>query len=550
MVNRDWLRTRVNLLRRSRKRVAHLLGPEPREITNYSYEYHLELSRAWQQCQVEDLFLAIRRAQIVYGADFHGYAQAQRTHLRILRQLSPRPVVLAMEVFKFTDQEFLNSYLIGELSESEFLRKVKWSSRWGFPWEHYRPLVQLAQVNGWPVVGLDCRGQEGDEGLETRDIEAALKIRECLMSEGVEDRVVYVIFGELHLAEKHLPQKVANFCSPAPERVIVYQNAEEIYFELVELGIESNTDVVRLGEDKFCIMSSPPWVQWQSYLMYLENSLDGSLEDDEVVVDHDGSEDLEDVYEIEPVDYTDYVAQYAEIMATDLGHAVNLGELSVHTATTDHVWDCLERDLTSEELALASELMEKDRSFVVPPSNIFYLSRPSVNHASYLAALFIFSQINRLNRCLWNLPQDLTRLIWRESLTFFLSKLINHKRIAVSIADVHRQLATINDSETREILQLVVEQRMNDLLFLEKQERRTLTFTPKKKVAYIEAARQLGAISGERIYRAVRAKKISFEDILRWLSVNLDGNDFEVEYYKFLACLEEFSHYSSKADRI
>lgn len=596
MVNHQWLQTRINLLRRSKQRVQHLLGPEPPEITQYAEEYKRELKRPWRKSDLTELLAAIQHSQIVYGADFHGHAQAQRTHLRILRRLQGQPVTLALEVLAISDQAVIDQYFYGKIRENDFLERIHWHERWGVPFEHYRPFFALAQQNHWRVIGLDSRQVGEEKDLETRDREAAERLRALHLQNQGTPSLIYTIFGDLHMAEKHLPQKVANLFEVPPRKVIVFQNAESIYFALLKRGLEASVDLVAMGEEKFCVMTSPPWVQWQSYLMYLENALDVSLADEEeyaegdaeegeegpaaengdfdrhVYDDHDvrnlsGEEDEEDEEDDEDddgddddgdddaangpaVDYTDYVAQYAQILAADFAVRVDLSQLSVFSANEENVWGYLEESLGGPQLEIAAQLMEKDRSFFVPSAGLFYLSRASVNHAAYLAALFLYGQLSGVKRCLWTFPDDFLRLIWQESFAFFMSKMINHKRIAVTLVDIQRQLSSIREGETREILQLVVEQRMSDVVYLQTGQARVLTFCPSEPAVYIEAARLLGAICGERIYVGVREGQLTSRDILGWMKTPLDDAGFQRAYFNLISRIESFALSYKKEDRV
>ncbi|MEZ4872599.1 MAG: hypothetical protein R2827_10275 [Bdellovibrionales bacterium] len=54
--------------------------------------------------------------------------------------------------------------------------------------------------------------------------------------------------------------------------------------------------------NKWCVLRAPPWVQWQSYLMFLQQTMDVDLDDEDI---HDA-------------DYTDYLHEQLQFLLKDL----------------------------------------------------------------------------------------------------------------------------------------------------------------------------------------------------------------------------------------
>ena len=59
-----------------------------------------------------------------------------------------------------------------------------------------------------------------------------------------------------------------------PQRTIVYQNAENLYWQLAAERKEE-ADVLQVGADSFCLMNTVPATKLQSYLDWLEYAEDG-----------------------------------------------------------------------------------------------------------------------------------------------------------------------------------------------------------------------------------------------------------------------------------
>lgn len=103
----------------------------------------------------DQLLRAVETADAAFVGEIHDNAAGHRFELELLQALATRraPVVLALEMFERDVQPSLDAYLAGRLSEAEFLRAAR-------PWSNYqadyRPLVELAKAQGWPVVASNA----------------------------------------------------------------------------------------------------------------------------------------------------------------------------------------------------------------------------------------------------------------------------------------------------------------------------------------------------------------------------------------------------------
>ncbi|HEX8394821.1 MAG TPA: ChaN family lipoprotein [Longimicrobium sp.] len=88
---------------------------------------------------------------VVFLGEQHDDPQTHQAQEALLRMLGERgrDVVLAMEMFERDVQPVLNEYAAGRLSESDFMARAR-------PWPNYasdyRPLVEIARRNRWPVA--------------------------------------------------------------------------------------------------------------------------------------------------------------------------------------------------------------------------------------------------------------------------------------------------------------------------------------------------------------------------------------------------------------
>ncbi len=511
------------MLQEIKAQVRQKLGPEPQDIVRYSEGLKAELRRKWQTSSKAELLLQIEQSDLVYGGDFHAHVQVQRTHLRILRSLGDdRPVVLALEAFSVRAQKHLQDYLKGMTSLEDLRRLSRWDKNWGFPWEHYRPLLELAKQRGFHLLALNDTHEPTARALQQRDQKAARHIRKAYLK--YPGALIYVIIGDLHLAPNHLPREVRRMLPRARLReTVIFINPEKIYFQLAKQGLENFINVVRLSKTQFAVISSPPWVQWQSYLMFLEQSVE---------------EDLEDDFSDEAFDYTDHVAQMVQLACRDLNVKLRLDDLAVYSARDGRIWQILKKNLSLTEMKIAENLIKSGRSFLLPEIGVCYLSRASVNHAAELAGLYIHAKLAGRTSLLWQMPENFLANIWTEAVGFFMSKLVNHQRHGGTLNDLRTQLAfTSQHDQSREALLLAMDQRMSELIFFHQRRTRKRRLRPRRKASYFAAARILGAMMGERLYVAYRSRKLTLKSITQMMKVDLMRSDFNAAYFEWVSLL-------------
>ncbi len=518
-----WLKTRKKILRQIKKRVDELLVKEPKELSNYRKEYERGFQKKFHLSDIVELVTEMQQALVVFGGDFHAFSQAQRMHLKILRRYAPQEsITIALEATTQKQNKVIESYLNSKISEKTFLKKMQWNETWGFPWENYRPLFELARERRYRIIGLSDDLTDTNESLKLRDQSAARIL--CREIAHAPARKIYVLFGDLHIAQKHLPNEFKVYCEKARLKVktlSILMNPEKIYFKLAEKGLENKIEIVKLSHNQFCVMGSPPWVQWQSYLMFLERSTDQMFQDDEP--------------EFDP---TDEVRALVELLCSDLKIKIQSNDLAVYSSYNEKVWRAIRKGLNEKDLKIVDELTEDGRSIYFPQNGVGYLARPSVNHVAELAGLYLHAKVSKRKKFFWNMPKDFEKQIWCEAMGFFISKLINHKRYSHSLLDLNAKLRDNAASSEQEILKLALDHRMSEVLLLHQMKKRQRTFKPRRKTSYLFAARILGSMMGERLYIAMQSNKIKLNEIVEFLKFDPDRADFLNFYLKILKWLE------------
>jgi uncharacterized iron-regulated protein len=103
---------------------------------------------------LESMLADIAKADVVFVGEQHDDPNTHRLEAAILDGLRRRgvTVTVSLEMFERDIQPGLNSYLSGGIDEGGFLK----SSR---PWPRYatdyRPIVEMARIQGWPVIAAN-----------------------------------------------------------------------------------------------------------------------------------------------------------------------------------------------------------------------------------------------------------------------------------------------------------------------------------------------------------------------------------------------------------
>ena len=144
-------------LSRSEFQVQIRLGPLTPGLRRYAKKLDVDFKGAWKSGPRVSFEYDLNRANVVLSGDFHAYAQSQRAHIRMLRDLiDAKPVVLALECLK-PEHDKLAAQVI---AQAKFPKRVFARNRMGkelglYLWENYRPLFELARNQQLIVRGLN-----------------------------------------------------------------------------------------------------------------------------------------------------------------------------------------------------------------------------------------------------------------------------------------------------------------------------------------------------------------------------------------------------------
>jgi len=111
----------------------------------------------------EQMLADITDDRLVYVGETHDNPASHRFQLTILEamiQRYPEHLAVGMEMFHQGQQEVLDRWIAGELSEKAFLRQLHWYETWGIDYAYYRDLLSTMREQRIPIIALNVRPED------------------------------------------------------------------------------------------------------------------------------------------------------------------------------------------------------------------------------------------------------------------------------------------------------------------------------------------------------------------------------------------------------
>jgi hypothetical protein len=267
----------VNLRSRRSAAQLHALAEVEREIraqdSNGRRKYLREFNKSFRTYESvltgEEVQATLRLADVVLIGDYHALPASQRAAASLVEQRAlagDRPVILGVETVFARDQHILDEWWRREIDESELRQRIRFDLDWGYDWAPFYELLVSARDNAEALYGLDCMPREDLRKIGARDRHAALKIAEIRQRH--PNSVVYVLFGESHMAPGHLPREVRKE-NPEARVITVLQNVDSLYWRAAGERADK-VEAVRVTEDVLCVFNATPLEKYESYRLFLD----------------------------------------------------------------------------------------------------------------------------------------------------------------------------------------------------------------------------------------------------------------------------------------
>lgn len=415
---RSSLSLQRSLFRHQARQIAQQVQSGSRAFLAYQRRYERATRTYRRVLTTAQVDKRIAAADVVYVGDYHTLRLAQSAYLELVRQAltGRRRVVLALEFVESRHQPTLDAFLAGKLSEKKFLAKIGHPYRGPFDiWPGFAPILELARKKKLSVIAIDRRAP-GPRSLELRDQGASEAIATAL---GAADRpLVMVLVGQFHVAPAHLPKQVERRVTRSLDSLVVYQNAEGVFWSLARKGLASTTDAVQISQRELCLINTSPVVSQRSFLDYVEAEA-GDAPLDEVGI---------------ATTFRHLAREIGQFVGVDVRKKV--GGIEVLTPSTFDFLDRLRRrgDFTGSELKKLEKHVLSLESSWIPRARAVWLASMSLNHAAEEAAHFVrFAAVGHaMDRAR---PHD--SAFWarclEEALGFLGSRLVNPQRRCTSL---------------------------------------------------------------------------------------------------------------------
>jgi len=267
----------ANLRTRRSAAERHALAGVEREIraqdSHSRRKYLREFTQAFHQydslLDAQQFQNALQAADVVLIGDYHALPAAQRYAASLIEQRAlagDRPVVLGVETIFARDQHILEEWWRREIDDAELRQRIRFDLDWGYDWTPFYELLVAARDHGEAIYGLDCMPRESLRKIGARDRHAAAKIAE--IGERHPDAVVFVLFGESHLAPGHLP-RVLQKAMPGAKTLTVLQNIDALYWRAAGERVDK-VEAVRVNADVLCVFNATPLEKYESYRLFLD----------------------------------------------------------------------------------------------------------------------------------------------------------------------------------------------------------------------------------------------------------------------------------------
>jgi uncharacterized iron-regulated protein len=95
--------------------------------------------------------------RLLFVGESHTSIDFHRVQLRVIEELhrAGRKVLIGLEMYPYTEQQILDQWVAGHLTEDGFVELSDWYENWGYNWNYYREIFLFAREQGIPMAALN-----------------------------------------------------------------------------------------------------------------------------------------------------------------------------------------------------------------------------------------------------------------------------------------------------------------------------------------------------------------------------------------------------------
>ena len=271
------LREVTELKREAVRRIQNEIGRiDASPSRKYIQEFNREFQNFQSVCLPEEILEEAQQANLIWIGDYHALVRSQTYAAEFLRELAARKrnLAVAVEPVFARNQEILDGWMAGKISEQEFLDSIDYADEWGCEWEGYKAIFSTAHELRIPIYGVDCHPRTDMRSIGRRDLGVARRIAGLIEKD--RDRTLLVVFGESHLAMNHLPGRVRAILEHKgilAKELLILQNIDALYWKLQEAGL-GESRAVRVRNACYCVFNATPIEKYESFRQYLHKCIE------------------------------------------------------------------------------------------------------------------------------------------------------------------------------------------------------------------------------------------------------------------------------------
>lgn len=140
--------------------------------------------------------------RILFIGENHTDMDFHRVQARIIEALhrNGREVMIGLEMYPYTQQQFLDEWSDGLLTEQEFIDLSGWYESWSYRWDYYRRIFLFARDNGIQMFGVNIPRDQIKtvrmQGFEALNDEQASHMPEFVNTDSDEHRQLFRAYFE------------------------------------------------------------------------------------------------------------------------------------------------------------------------------------------------------------------------------------------------------------------------------------------------------------------------------------------------------------------
>jgi hypothetical protein len=421
-----------SLYEQSYKEASSIVEGQSKNLITYSNQFEKSLPDQFDHASLTEIIENLRQKQFILFGDFHTLRQCQRGFLRLIRNYNERMrdnnIVITLEMFKAKDQIYLDEFMNGEISERELLEAVNYAEDWGFPWKNFKMILEYAKAKNLPVFGINS-DLGGKDTLKNRDKFAADTL--CNIAEKYPDHKVFCLIGEYHLADHHLPSSLWKeiYNRGNDDKILrIVSNVDRYYFELPISKNLVPTDYIRLKDDFFCIMNTPPWMKWQSFSIWEEMRNAQTLEQLESDDDIDLDFHTENTFD---VDYQ--FLRFVQTIGDFLGLPVDENDqenFNIYFSRDADFFDDIDsqENMNTDQINRIIGRTSVDGVYYLSESNSVLLSHISINNLAEAAGQYLQSLQSKFSDTSCSDYEQFYRRVIKAAVGMIGAKILNPRR--------------------------------------------------------------------------------------------------------------------------